>query len=422
MNSTNISALPPYAHYVLDLASYVSIGVSILGIAMSVAVLFSICARRWRRIPALLPGHLPNHAHFPNHTHFDHTPRPEMDATILAVLITIALYGTVVLAQNICWVLDWTALDKTRLAIPGYFLVFVLFALNVRLAVERQALVSARGPKWGLVGRRMDVLVFGVPLLFFACIVAAFVVSEGEQNWLFLPFAQPNLSSAAALFLIGITYFPIAAFGTIIIYIYTFLFAIQSFEASNNSNNTTNTTALLMQETLTVAASSPETLSASHFLTAPSQFAPSHAASQFRPSTSQHQDSRHQDSQQEEQLHQQQQQQQQQQQEVQRIQNPQYDPTTTKFRRAVLLRCILMSLGLVVLYVPTIVCLFLRALAHDGNTFPQDNLWVYFWLNVLPALDCLWTPVLVLWFQERYRQEFFEGVAGLVGGVFGVDV
>ncbi|KAJ3390682.1 hypothetical protein HDU80_011190 [Chytriomyces hyalinus] len=57
------------------------------------------------------------------------------------------------------------------------------------------------------------------------------------------------------------------------------------------------------------------------------------------------------------------------------------------------------------MYVPTIVYVMVRVLvAPDAENMDDTNAWLCIVLNVLPALDVLYTPMLIFWFQPEVRR------------------
>ncbi|KAJ3250189.1 hypothetical protein HDU77_006911 [Chytriomyces hyalinus] len=79
---------------------------------------------------------------------------------------------------------------------------------------------------------------------------------------------------------------------------------------------------------------------------------------------------------------------------------------TTHLQRAVLVRCLLMSIGLVIFYFPSlmmvILTIFKPTLFDDLSNLQWA--WLISFMSVIPALDPLWTPVLVLICQEDFRE------------------
>ncbi|KAI9318309.1 hypothetical protein BDR26DRAFT_1016189 [Obelidium mucronatum] len=332
------------AKAVLDLASYVSIAVSLLGLALSVSLLLSIWVTRAHKHKTQSPLLCPAPASI------------QIDKTIVSILAVITVYSVLILIENVLWIVDWSLLHSVPiLSLAGYALVFSLFSLNIQLAFDRQYLVnvayhSAHFPNVFQVAvfvvSRKSLRIFclyGVPLVLYCFYIASFALSI-PQNWLFLPFSTPESSSKSVncLFLIGMSYFPIAATITCCIYVYTYTITMQS---------------LHMQ--LTDIAADRET------------GLPTASSSAIMKGAS--------------------------------------------LKRAVILRCLLMSIGLIVFYVPTIAGVFTRVFDYDKDAaYPDENLWLWFWLNVLPAFDCIWTPILVLWFQEQYREDFFNNLSMLI--------
>ncbi|KAI8610183.1 hypothetical protein BC830DRAFT_770646 [Chytriomyces sp. MP71] len=80
----------------------------------------------------------------------------------------------------------------------------------------------------------------------------------------------------------------------------------------------------------------------------------------------------------------------------------------------VLVRCILMSAGLILFYVPVFLCMVLRycKLGSIGERLQDVNatVGVYFVLGFIPAIDVIWTPALVLLFMQAQRKTAIEWV------------
>ncbi|KAI8831075.1 hypothetical protein BJ741DRAFT_711693 [Chytriomyces cf. hyalinus JEL632] len=78
--------------------------------------------------------------------------------------------------------------------------------------------------------------------------------------------------------------------------------------------------------------------------------------------------------------------------------------------RAIFIRCLVMSAGLLVFYIPTIAAaLSIYSLIDNRSLFfGEHSFWVGAMCAVLPATDSIWTPVVVLWCQTGYRHVFFR--------------
>ncbi|ORY37401.1 hypothetical protein BCR33DRAFT_721444 [Rhizoclosmatium globosum] len=121
---------------------------------------------------------------------------------------------------------------------------------------------------------------------------------------------------------------------------------------------------------------------------------------------------------------------------------------TTKQKRNVLIRCVIMSVGVLLFYAPTIVLIFIDRLnqaaappaaftvsanatvpanvttavlstgviancsAAASASDPSDS-WQYAVTTILPALDLFWTPLLILWVQAQHRGVFIKYFVGL---------
>ncbi|KAI9346455.1 hypothetical protein BDR26DRAFT_855614 [Obelidium mucronatum] len=114
--------------------------------------------------------------------------------------------------------------------------------------------------------------------------------------------------------------------------------------------------------------------------------------------------------------------------------------STNKQKRTVLLRCTLMSIGCLLFYAPTIVSIFVDRLSPLGSTTSSstnsnsttsapkngtlgatiskfcptfnpneakvESSWQYPVTTILPALDVIWTPLLILWVQKVHRNVY----------------
>ncbi|ORY50569.1 hypothetical protein BCR33DRAFT_847016 [Rhizoclosmatium globosum] len=111
------------------------------------------------------------------------------------------------------------------------------------------------------------------------------------------------------------------------------------------------------------------------------------------------------------------------------------ESATKKQKVAVLIRCALMGFGSLAFYLPTIIIIFLDRLSPvtpqnswkrqneaenfnltlaskgcsvTGTSNFTDHSWFYPVTTILPAIDVLWTPVLILWLQMQHRLVFFR--------------
>ncbi|KAJ3260571.1 hypothetical protein HDU77_001259 [Chytriomyces hyalinus] len=93
-------------------------------------------------------------------------------------------------------------------------------------------------------------------------------------------------------------------------------------------------------------------------------------------------------------------------------QNPQSPTATTSSvswtppAMAILARCIAMGAGIFIFYLPTIAGIFITLTAlRPEQQMPEGYLSA---CTILPALDTIWTPVVVLWCQANVRRVFFK--------------
>ncbi|KAJ3228615.1 hypothetical protein HDU81_006028 [Chytriomyces hyalinus] len=88
-------------------------------------------------------------------------------------------------------------------------------------------------------------------------------------------------------------------------------------------------------------------------------------------------------------------------------------PTTTALTRAwtppaitILVRCIAMGAGIFIFYLPTIAGIFIFLTAMRAVEDMSD--WYLSACTILPALDTIWTPLVVLWCQANVRRVFLK--------------
>ncbi|KAI9346106.1 hypothetical protein BDR26DRAFT_855869 [Obelidium mucronatum] len=113
--------------------------------------------------------------------------------------------------------------------------------------------------------------------------------------------------------------------------------------------------------------------------------------------------------------------------------------SSSKAKRRVLVRCALMGLGCLAFYFPTLFCIFWDRLSNMESSGAADTKravannctqsssrsvaaspsWMYPTTTVLPALDVLWTPILILWVQAQHRLAFIKLGKDMRRAVFG---
>ncbi|KAJ3250190.1 hypothetical protein HDU77_006912 [Chytriomyces hyalinus] len=80
-------------------------------------------------------------------------------------------------------------------------------------------------------------------------------------------------------------------------------------------------------------------------------------------------------------------------------------------QRSILLRCIFMSIGIVVFYVPNLVLVtvaIVRPFFFSEHLSELSYSWMVCMTTIIPAFDPLWTPVLILMFQENFGTAFVK--------------
>ncbi|KAI9343252.1 hypothetical protein BDR26DRAFT_252624 [Obelidium mucronatum] len=101
--------------------------------------------------------------------------------------------------------------------------------------------------------------------------------------------------------------------------------------------------------------------------------------------------------------------------------DPEYDVVTgkrlvhenVKVQRVALVRCILMSIGLVIFYIPSIILMFVTAFNHDLLYTISINQTLLFCITLIPAFDPLWSPIMILLFQQEFKEAFVEAFKSL---------
>ncbi|KAJ3137938.1 hypothetical protein HK100_000178 [Physocladia obscura] len=77
----------------------------------------------------------------------------------------------------------------------------------------------------------------------------------------------------------------------------------------------------------------------------------------------------------------------------------------TRIERAILVRCVCMSVSLVAFYVPSVVLVFVEVVAPSTwVSLYVSQTWLIVMADIVPAMDPLWTPVLLIGFHDVLRE------------------
>ncbi|KAJ3030255.1 UNVERIFIED_CONTAM: hypothetical protein HDU68_009652 [Siphonaria sp. JEL0065] len=331
-----------------------------------------------------------------------------LNYTVLAIVVICALEAILIIMSNI-FNLTWTiggptqykseglptseVIERFVCVLGGYLLVCLLFAVNLVLALERHWVIRyARSlSRQAVVGVMLSgVLAFG---LFLATFVYSFLVSCGGTGGMNVKFGRPFAMPGnprniilKTLFLTGMCYFPVVI--VLIVGLYTSSYRLVSVLVQENYQ-------------MQMGDSVDDDESVAH--------------------------------------------------------DSSISSNTNKQKRAVLLRCTLMSIGCLLFYAPTIVAIFVDRLsplpstgssstgstngtASSNSTKPGTVVSVTFTkfnctvvtdvpeatllvpiATILPALDVIWTPLLILWVQTLHRTIFFKFLRESWNSIFRKD-
>ncbi|KAJ3228818.1 hypothetical protein HDU78_009519 [Chytriomyces hyalinus] len=266
--------------------------------------------------------------------------------SITHILFATLVHGLLMATVNTVWVINVGVLSlpwaRYFFAMSGYLLPIWLFTSNIRLALERLWLVQySKSLRCAYV-----YMVHAAGLAWSSFFVAAFVLLNDAPDWLFWPFSMPGSKDRLinTLFLTGMAIFPVSCVTIVAIYVRLYLVTASVLSAARSE---------MIESDI---QSSNDSCSSMHMDESRKETQDAVAA-------------------------------------------------TVKQQKTVFARCVLMAAGTVVLYVPTIVYVMVRVLvAPDGENMDDSNVWLCIVLNVLPALDVLYTPMLIFWFQPEVRR------------------
>ncbi|ORY44893.1 hypothetical protein BCR33DRAFT_211878 [Rhizoclosmatium globosum] len=84
----------------------------------------------------------------------------------------------------------------------------------------------------------------------------------------------------------------------------------------------------------------------------------------------------------------------------------------------ILLRCSAMSFGLILFYVPPIICVSMRMFGAQAFWEDEDNVtrmaWVYSVMSILPSCDAVYTPVCLMVLMKQYRRVVGKCIKDLI--------
>ncbi|KAJ3256731.1 hypothetical protein HDU77_002985 [Chytriomyces hyalinus] len=274
--------------------------------------------------------------------------------TVTHILIATLLHGTLMAIVNTTWVVNVAALNlpgpRIFFAVAGYLLPIWLFMSNIRLGLERLWLVQYSQN----LPSAFVYSIYGVGLSWSGFFVAAFSLLNDAPDWVYWPFSMPGSTNPLVniLFETGMSIFPASCIAITAIYIRIYLVTASILSAAR-SDILESSTQCSGSSNCSIECSKQKTYLAI--------------------------------------------------------------ATTVKQQQTVLIRCAMMAVGIVVLYVPTIIFVMVRvSVAPGAEELEDSSAWVFVLLNILPALDVLYTPLLILWFQPEIRWLFADFLMNLL--------
>ncbi|KAJ3263760.1 hypothetical protein HDU77_010037 [Chytriomyces hyalinus] len=248
-----------------------------------------------------------------------------------------------------------------------YVTLFVLSGANVLLALERLWLVT----RLASVPVRWVLLVAGATCVSAALAVAAVAAMPSYQwDFSFMPFGMPprtykslpisgllptEFMICKSLFLIAIAYIPVMAILSVILYARAYFAITSKFQQPAEHGLEYVSSSPRIDRNNSNASSSPIY----------TQNPPSPATTPTAPSGA-----------------------------------------WTPPAMTILVRCIAMGAGIFIFYLPTIAGIFITLTALR----PEEDMpeWYLSACTILPALDTIWTPLVVLWCQANVRRVFLK--------------
>ncbi|KAJ3228819.1 hypothetical protein HDU78_009520 [Chytriomyces hyalinus] len=360
------------ASELFEVSCYLAIAIAIAGLVFNSVLIIAIRGKKKKEVVGGTASHSKEGSKVPFSEH-----SISIDTCVCILAAASFLYGFFVILDNILYLAGrWYHLRNpaiaTSLSCCGYLFFLGLFTANGLLSLERFWLI-----KYGEPLKRVAVVyLFIVMFQFWICIAVSFFLIHNfsDFDWYFLPFSMPgkNASTASkALFITGLSFFALVVIGTTILYENTYFLA---------------------QEMVSTAKLQYQEFCETHTQRHPVEFQVARATNEATEAdeemTGNH-SSHHR---------------------LDRVTRQ----STAQFR--ILVRCIFMSGGLLMFYVPVLACMVMRLfnLGVFGNRLQDVNqsVVVFFVFGFVPAIDVIWTPLLVLLFMEPQRKEVVGWVVG----------
>ncbi|KAJ3391228.1 hypothetical protein HDU84_006292 [Entophlyctis sp. JEL0112] len=86
-------------------------------------------------------------------------------------------------------------------------------------------------------------------------------------------------------------------------------------------------------------------------------------------------------------------------------------------QRAALVRCVLMSVGLVVWYCPSIIALIASVVDENIEMWVNEYIWTIVLFGVMPSFDAMWTFLVIMLFQPDFRNALGQDVGLLLAKI-----
>ncbi|KAJ3134358.1 hypothetical protein HK100_003662 [Physocladia obscura] len=345
-------------------SSHSGAGIAVIGAMLNACVLVSL-VRHWRELNSKNSGNT-NDNNLKNNNISESSSRTNIVFIVVVMLGVSMLHGITIGMLDEFWVqtaiTEWTedapgVLDTLSTAIAlsslSYLLLTTLFSANLLLALERHCVVRYKHP----IPRRLVIAVFVLGLCFAALFAAAFAIAPDGASWTFLPLTKPCTWDPE------LEVCTLSTSQAIIFSIGLSYFPLATIATCAIYENTYFLIA-------TVFDVPPPDLVQNTSRTIDEIINNQSARNPI-------------------------------------IQN------NIKIQKAALVRCVLMSIGLVIFYLPTIALIF-ASIASETialNIATNNNLVAT--ITILPSLDPLWTPFVILAFQNDIWTVFLDDLAGI---------
>ncbi|KAI9333143.1 hypothetical protein BDR26DRAFT_868651 [Obelidium mucronatum] len=365
---------------ILELGAWISTGICALGVVLCAFILGCLVHSRINIDRSDTPGNI--------------------SFALVLMLSTCALFGIEFSVINILWLVGSQALHDALSSSLGYLFLVLLMTSNCLLALERYYLITIGSP----VSTTVVVSLFALCIPFLACICVSLVLSTWKAGFLayqLAPFVMPGsdangfapaifpvwMNPEAILFVVGVSFFPVSILCTIAVYARSYGVARKSVvgewrdakideEGGDNdhSSDVGDDHEQQQQQQQQHGDSQPGGFGAGDSTSGgDDQKATCHQRAKERELATQ---------------------------------------------LSILYRCVCMSAGLILFYIPPLVCVFARMAGVAGLRADDENIarqaWLYTAMSILSSCDTVWTPVMVLVLMGNYRRIVWRTVKGII--------